>query len=163
MQRCCRPLVQVVSLLEAEAVPSEVPSDGEGDGAWSTTSVHRDERPGTITHPSCSMIAWYHPGTANSRAKLRHQPLRLESYWKRGEKYSSRMNPLSLRLLRGSMNPGSALTRILRNFFIVLLRQRRWMKSHHSVSLSPQPGAPLGSPSCLLVLHDLWVRYRGGM
>ena len=33
MQCCCRPLIQVISLLEAEAVLSKVPSDGKG--GWS--------------------------------------------------------------------------------------------------------------------------------
>ena len=99
-----------------------------GDGAWSTASVHWDEWLGTITHPSRLTITQYRPGTVNSCAKLRRQPLRLESYWKRGEKYPSRMNPLSLWLLRGSTNPGSASTQIPRNFFIVLLQQRQWMK-----------------------------------
>ena len=45
-------------------------------------AVQGDEQLGTITHPSCSTIAWYRPGTVNNHAKLRRQPLQLESYWK---------------------------------------------------------------------------------
>ena len=120
-----------------------------GDGARSTAAVQGDERPGMITHPSRLTIAWYHPGTANNHAKLRRQPLRLESYWKRGAKYPLRINPLSLQSLGGSLNSGLTLFRISRNLCAIPLRQRQWMKSRHSSSSSPQPGPPLGNPSCL--------------
>ena len=120
-----------------------------GDGAWSMAAVQGDEQLGTITHPSRSTIVQYHPGTVNNCAKLRRQPLRLESYWKREAKYPSRINPLSLRSLRGSLNLGLASFWIPRNLCASPLRQRRWMKSHHSSSSSPQLGPPLGNPSCL--------------
>jgi len=99
----------------------------------------------------------------NSRAKLQRQPLQLESYWKRGAKYPSRMNPLSLRSVGGSWCLGSVFLWTPANFFVQPARLNQWMKSRHSAISSPQPGAPFGSPSCQWVVRFLRVRINGGM
>ena len=120
------------------------PAMARGDGAWSVAPVQDEERPGKIVHPSCLMIARYCSSTANNFVKLQS-----EGYLKQGAKYPSRMNPLSLQSVRGSVCLGSAWLLTPGKLPMNPAWLRRWTKSCHSAISSPQPGAPFGNPSCL--------------